>query len=223
MRRKILKVLAGLILGLIVAVLAGWTYVGYASTKGIETPAYTVVAEGKGYEVRAYAPYIRAEVTLKGGYRDTLYGGFRKVADYIFGNNTRRTEVAMTAPVLSEPAPSENIAMTAPVLSEPAGDAYTISFIMPSSYTLDTLPQPNNDQVKLHAVPETRFAVASFGGYATESRCADKTARLQEQLRADGLVAAGPPIVAQYDPPWTPPYMRRNEIQIPLADPPSAG
>lgn len=218
MRRRILKVLAGLLLGVVLVALAAWTYVGYASTRGIETPAYTLAAEGNGYEVREYAPYIRAEVTLQGAYRDTLYGGFRNVADYIFGNNTTRSAVAMTAPVLQEPAGSETIAMTAPVLHEQEGGAYTVSFIMPSSYTMDTLPQPNNDKVKLRAVPKTRFAVLGFGGYATERRSARKTAWLQERLTADGLLPAGPPIVAQYDPPWTPPYMRRNEIQIPLKD-----
>lgn len=218
MRRRILKVLAGLLLGGVLVALAAWTYVGYASTRGIETPAYTLAAEGNGYEVREYAPYIRAEVTLQGAYRDTLYGGFRNVADYIFGNNTTRSAVAMTAPVLQEPAGSETIAMTAPVLHEQEGSAYTVSFIMPSSYTLETLPQPNNDKVKLRAVPKTRFAVLKFGGYATERRSARKTAWLQERITAAGLLPAGPPIVAQYDPPWTPPYMRRNEIQIPLKD-----
>jgi hypothetical protein len=234
MRRRIFKVLAGLLLGVVLVALAAWTYVGYASTRDIETPAYTLAAEGNGYEVREYAPYIRAEVTLQGAYRDTLYGGFRNVADYIFGNNTTRSAVAMTAPALQEPAGSETIAMTAPVLQEPAasediamtapvlneqeGGAYTVSFIMPSSYTMETLPQPNNDKVKLRAVPKTRFAVLNFGGYATERRSARKTAWLQERLTADGLLPAGPPIVAQYDPPWTPPYMRRNEIQIPLKD-----
>lgn len=199
-----------------VLALAGWSAVGYASTKDIEEPAYTVAAEKDGYEIREYAGYIRGEVTLEGKYRETLYDGFRNVADYIFGNNTARGEIAMTAPVMQETA-SQKIAMTAPVLQDQQGDGrYTVAFVMPSSFTMETLPRPNNPAVTLREVPRQRFAVLKFGWYATEDRAAKKIEKLKGHLTRDGLVAAGEPIVAQYDPPWTPPFMRRNEIHIPL-------
>ena len=216
MKRRLLKIMAGLAVGIAVALVGAWTAVGYMSTKGIEEPEYSVVEKRRGYEIREYAPYIRAEVTLEGAYRDTLYGGFRQVADYIFGNNTKSEKVAMTAPVIQEK--SEKIAMTAPVIQE-AGEGrntYTVAFVMPKEYTLETLPKPNNPNVAFREVPARRFAVLKFGGYATERRVERKKAQLAKSLERDGLKGAGTEIVAQYDPPWTPFYMRRNEIQVPL-------
>ena len=208
--------------GVVVAVLLGtWTAVGYSSTKDIETPAYEVVREASNYEVRDYAPCIRAEVTLEGEYRETMYGGFRQVADYIFGNNAKQNKIAMTAPVVQEPAaaPSEKIAMTAPVVQEPASEdgRYTIAFIMPSEYTMETLPTPKNDAVTLREVPGERVAVISFRGYATKGAVKRKTDKLLKALDKDGLQPSGAVRVAQYDPPWTPPFMRTNEIQVPIA------
>ncbi len=203
--------------GVIVAVLLGvWTAVGYRDTRGIETPKYTVERKTRDFEVRKYAPQIRAEVVMDGDYRESLYDGFRHLADYIFGNNTTQSGIAMTAPVLSEQ--SAKIAMTAPVLHERQGaaDAYVIAFIMPSEYTLDTLPQPRNDKVSLREIPGSRYAAYRFGGYATKGRAKRLTARLDAAIAREGLTAKGAPAVAQYNPPWTPPYMRRNEILIPI-------
>lgn len=216
MKRRLIRIMTGVAVGIAVALVGAWTAVGYMSTKDIEEPAHTVVDKKKGYEIREYAPYIRAEVTLEGAYRDTLYGGFRQVADYIFGNNTKSEKVAMTAPVIQEK--SEKIAMTAPVIQE-AGEGkntYTVAFVMPKEYTLETLPKPNNPNVAFREVPARRFAVLKFGGYATERRVERKKAQLFKSLDRDGVKAAGTALVAQYDPPWTPFYMRRNEIQVPL-------
>lgn len=215
-RGRIRKVGLGIAAGVLVVFFGAWTAVGVASTKGIETPAHTLVEKRGAYEIRDYAGYIRAEVTLRGGYRDTLYGGFREVAGYIFGDNTGAADIAMTAPVLQEGAP-EKIAMTAPVLQEDKGDAYTVSFVMPAKYTLDSLPKPNNPNVVLREVPPARYAVARFGGYAWERKALRRVAALEKRLAADGLVATGPAIIAQYDPPWTPFFMRKNEVQIPIA------
>lgn len=210
------RIMGAIIAGAVVVLFGAWTVVGYTSTKDIETPQYTVVREADGYEIREYGGYIRAEVTLQGAYRETLYGGFREVADYIFGNNTGSADIAMTAPVISEK--SQKIAMTAPVLQEKgsAESSYTVAFIMPRAYTMASLPRPNNPNVQLREVPPQRFAVLEFGGYATERRAQRKIERLQEALDRDGVVTAGSPIVAQYDPPWTPFYMRHNEIQVPV-------
>ena len=202
MKRRLLKIMAGLAVGIAVALVGAWTAVGYMSTKGIEEPEYSVVEKRRGYEIREYAPYIRAEVTLEGAYRDTLYGGFRQVADYIFGNNTKSEKEAMTAPVIQEAGEGKN--------------TYTVAFVMPKEYTLETLPKPNNPNVAFREVPARRFAVLKFGGYATERRVERKKAQLAKSLERDGLKGAGTEIVAQYDPPWTPFYMRRNEIQVPL-------
>ena len=204
--------------GVLVFIFGAWSAVGYLSTKGIETPQYEVVRQADGYEIREYRPQIRAEVTVSGAYDEAINTGFRKVADYIFGNNTSSAKVSMTAPVLSEAGSgdSRKIAMTAPVVhgGDAAGETHTIAFVMPGEYTMDTLPQPNNAEVTLREIPSQRFAVLGFRGYATERRVGKKTARLEEALKRDGVAVSGEPAVAQYDPPWTPPYMRENEIWI---------
>jgi len=221
MLRRLGRIAMGTMAVIVVVLVCAWCMVGYASTKGIEKPKYEVLSKADGYEIREYAAYIRAEVTLPGKYRETLDGGFRQVADYIFGNNTKREDIPMTAPVLSEKSAakeSEKIPMTAPVLHERSteGESFTIAFIMPSKYTMETLPQPNNPDVRLREVPKQRFAVVKFSWYATKDRVERKTERLKAAMERDGLKPAGEPIVAQYNPPWTPPFMRRNEIQIPI-------
>jgi len=214
MQRSVKAIMAGVLIAIPIALIGAWMAVGYATVKDIETPKYSVAEKKKGYEIRAYDKYIRAEVTLEGEYRDTLYSGFRQVADYIFGNNQARSSIAMTAPVIQER--SEKIAMTAPVIQEKGGQArtYTVAFIMPSAYSMETLPLPVNEAIRLREVPPKRFAVLKFSGYATEKRAARKTKTLLDFLKRDGISARGEPIVAQYNPPWTPPFMRRNEIQV---------
>jgi len=188
------------VVGLFVVLIGAWIAIGYASTRGIEEPAFTIVKTLPSYEIREYGPQIRAEVTIPGEYRETLYAGFRQIADYIFGNNTARKEVAMTAPVLQERSTREN--------------AYTVAFIMPREYSLESLPRPNNPAVTLRETPPMRYAVLRFSGYATEKRAQAKTAALLGALERDGIHPVSDPVVAQYNPPWTPPFMRRNEIQV---------
>jgi hypothetical protein len=203
--------------GVIVALLGGWMLAGYLPTKGIETPKYELVTKAKGYELRSYAPHIVAEVEVSGSYGDTMNQGFRKVADYIFGNNTAKGSIAMTAPVIHEKQPaSEKIAMTSPVLHEKAGDGgkYRLAFVMPSKYTLETLPKPNNAEVTLRAVPEKKYAVRRFSGYATEAKVERETKKLVDALKRDNITPASAPSSAQYNPPWTPPFMRRNEVMV---------
>ena len=206
--------LMAIIGSVVIGLLGLWTLSGYLSTRGIETLRYTVLQKADGYEVREYPGHVVAEITLPGGFHETMYAGFRKVADYIFGNNSPEQKIAMTAPVIHEK--SETIPMTAPVLHEPApsSGAYTLSFVMPSSYAMNALPKPNNPDVRLREVQKTRMAVLAFSGYASERRTANKTAQLQDSLRRAGVHSVGGPVLAQYDPPWTPPYMRHNEIQI---------
>ena len=203
------------LVGMIVLLLA-WSVVGYMSNSGVAEPVYSVEKQAPDYEVRFYAPHLRAEVSLEGGYRETLYGGFQRLADFIFGNNTASQKVDMTAPVISES--SQKIAMTAPVLSETseAGSRRIISFIMPREYSLETLPRPNNPEVTIRKIDEQRVAALRFGGYATEDRANRKIQRLKAALERDGVKLTGEAQVAQYNPPWTPPWMRRNEILIPV-------
>ncbi len=203
--------------GVVVALLGGWILAGYLPTRNIETPKYELVSKAKGYEVRQYAPHVIAEVEVSGSYGESLNQGFRKVADYIFGNNTAKGAISMTAPVLHEKqASSEKISMTAPVLHEQAGakGTYKLAFVMPSKYTLDTLPKPNNSEVSLRLVPQKKYAVRSYGGYATEGKLERETKKLLDAVKRDNLTTTGTPVSAQFNPPWTPPFMRHNEVMV---------
>ena len=202
----------------LLAALALWTIGSYLAIRNIEEPSYTVLERRVGYEIRQYDSYIVAETEITGTYEEALGGGFRLIADYIFGNNTSKTSISMTAPVLE--TTSEKIAMTVPVATT-VGESLTrnVSFVLPSKYTLDTLPTPNNPQVTLRAVPATTVAALRFTWYATESRVAAKKALLEELITTDGYIISAPAQVAQYNPPLSMPLTRRNEILIPITDP----
>ncbi len=204
-----------------------WMVVGLVSVAGIETPEYEVVSRHEGYEIREYEPYIAAEVTMEGDFRRAMNGGFRTLADYIFGNNakagagdtTDSESIAMTAPVIEREAPSENIAMTAPVTEQQTkSGARVVSFIMPSEYTMETIPKPNNPDVTLVEMPAQRFAAHRFSGRVPLKKADTKKQFLLDALTRDGVATEGAPMLAQYNPPWTPPFMRRNEVLILVKD-----
>lgn len=187
----------------------------------IESPRYEVVSTHDGFEVRRYASRLVAEVEVTGNGREASNAGFRLLADYIFGNNTARSSIAMTAPV-DRRATSEAIAMTAPVdrravEGEDDDERWVITFTMPSRYTLDTLPVPNDARVHIRELPPTHHAAVRFSGAPSEARVRERMAELARAVEAAGLEAAGvPPTYARYDPPWTLPMLRRNEILLEL-------
>lgn len=205
--------------------IAAWMIVGMASVAGIETPEYSVIEKSDGYEVREYAPHILAQVTVNGEFENSLNAGFRKVADYIFGNNTAKKsegaggaeKIAMTAPVIEQKAVSEKVAMTAPVIEqEKSVSERIVAFVMPKSYTLETLPAPNNPEIKLIEIPKKRYAALKFSGWVDEKKAVAKKRELAGALERNKLETVGEPMLAQYNPPWTPPFMRKNEILIEL-------
>lgn len=183
----------------------------------IETPRYAVELHDGPIEVRRYAPLLAAEVRVSGERTQAINQGFRLLADYIFGGNSASQKVAMTAPVTqSKP---EKIAMTAPVTQQSAGAAgmWAVRFIMPAQYTRETIPTPLNAAVALVEEPARRFAAIRFKGFAEAAALVRKESALRDFLAARGLEPAGPAVYAYYDPPWTLPFLRRNEILIPLA------
>jgi len=195
-----------------------WTAGSYLAVMNLEEPAYTVTEKKDGYEIRRYEPYIIAKTEVSGDYQQALTQGFGRIADYIFGNNTAQTKIAMTVPVLENT--SEKIAMTVPVnTSLENNSSRTVSFVLPSKYTRDTLPTPNNNQVVLEAVPAQTVAALRFNWYATADRAAAKKEELERLLAKNQLVIKGPVQVAQYNPPLSMPIMRRNEILIPINEP----
>ena len=183
-----------------------------------EEPVFKLVLQAEAFEVREYPALIAAEVSVGGDRSEAVNSGFRLLAGYIFGGNTRSQSIAMTAPVIQAPPAGEKIAMTAPVTQTGNADAWVIRFIMPGSYTLDTLPTPNDPKVQLKALPPSRVAVVRFSGLAHEADIEQKTAELNDFIAANHLRPAGPPSLARYNPPWTLWFLRRNEIMIPLLD-----
>ncbi len=201
---------------LLLGLLIGLAILG-TPTMAIEEPKYTVALHEGAFEIRDYQAAVAAEVTVTGNQKSAVSKGFRLLAGYIFGGNTRRQSIAMTAPVAQQPA-GEKIAMTAPVSQTPYDGAWVVRFTMPAGYTLETLPQPDNPKVKLRNVPPARFAVIRFSGYASESSVAAKTAELKAFIESHHLQAIGPASLAQYNPPWTLWFMRRNEVMIELQE-----
>jgi hypothetical protein len=141
---------------------------------------------------------------------------FKTLFGYISGNNRSRQKVEMTAPV-SQQANREQIKMTAPVGQQPAGDKWAVSFMMPASYTLETLPIPENHKVTLRQVPGRRMAVVRYTGFWSEKGYLDNKLKLEAWIRENELTTVGDPIWARYNPPFTPWFLRRNEILIPVA------
>lgn len=182
-----------------------------------EEPAFTVSMKEGAFEVRSYPALVAAQVNVTGTRDEASSAGFKLLAGYIFGGNTRRQSIAMTAPVVQAQSGSEKIAMTAPVIQSPMpgqSGAWTVRFIMPAAYTLDTLPTPNDAKVQLMLLPPARFAAVTFSGLARENDVALRTAELNVYIKSQALQAVGPPALARYNPPWTPWFMRRNEVLV---------
>lgn len=192
----------------------------------IEEPSYQVLKQSEPFELRQYESQLIAEVTVQGSLSEASNKGFRLVADYIFGNNqvshaasNQSEKIAMTAPVVIE-AQSSKIAMTAPVVVEKKGASeqqqWTLYFVMPKSYRMDNLPKPNNPQVQIKEIKNKKVAVIRFSGWVDEEKLADRTAELQTWMKQEQLMAIGDPQLARYNPPWTLPWWRRNEVFIPV-------
>ena len=151
----------------------------------VEQPAYTVARSFEDVEIRDYPPMVVAEVEVTGERKAAINAGFRQIADYIFGNNSPAQKIPMTAPVTQQAG--EKIAMTAPVTQQSAGGSWKVRFIMPSSYTMDVLPRPNNPSVKLVSLPAERFAAIRFSGLAGDEAIARFKQRLLDRLPSRGL------------------------------------
>lgn len=198
---------------IVLAVCVLWSLWGYFSSR-VEQAKYALVRKADGYEIRTYAPHIEAQATMSGSYTESLNNGFMIVAGYIFGGNEKRQPIAMTAPVIAQQPASQAIAMTAPVLATGSGDSRVIAFVMPSSYTLDSLPVPKDPRVKLVAVPEKTMAVRRFSWFRNDARIHSMEQKLLAALARDGVQVVGSPSFAGYNAPWTPPWMTRNEVLV---------
>ena len=181
----------------------------------IEEPKYDVVREYDAFEVREYAPYLVAEVVVPGPAEEAGNQGFRILAGYIFGRNRGERKIPMTAPVAQSREPAK-IEMTAPVTQAPVDGGYVVQFTMPGEYTLETLPEPLDPQVKLKEIPGSRFAVIRYSGTWSERNYAEHLETLERAVEAAGLRTTGNPVYARYNAPFVPWFMRRNEIWLRL-------
>ena len=189
-----------------------------ANAMAIEEPRYEVLASTDDYEVRRYDSYIIAETDVEGTYKTAGNKAFRILAGYIFGDNQAAEKMAMTAPVGSRPADdSVKMKMTAPVTSAPGNDeadSFTYSFVMESRYSLETLPVPNDPRVRIRVVPERTMAVHRYSGTWSEDNYLKHERVLLDALADDGISTRGAPVSARYNAPFTPWFMRRNEVMI---------
>jgi effector-binding domain-containing protein len=177
-----------------------------------ETPKYTVTKKQGGIEIRQYSGYIQAEVTVVAeDYKSAISNGFNVLAGYIFGNNVSRQKIKMTTPV--QASQSEKIAMTTPV-TVTGEDRFTVAFIMPSEYTLETLPQPKDDRIQFKLIPAHQMAAIRFSGYFQQGRIQKNKNRLSHWLEELDVETEGDFIIAGYNPPWVPGFFARNEVLI---------
>lgn len=199
-------------------------------------PSYTLLEQLDDFELRNYAPKIIAQTEVTGDYDAASRKGFKILANYIFGNNSvsstedakNSAKINMTAPVIMKPSDgvgddrsddkandtSAKISMTAPVSMQKSEGNWQVSFVMPENYTMATIPKPNNSAITLIEVPEVRYAVIKFSGLAGEKKVAEKTSELQQWMLTKKLTPIATPELARYNPPWTLPFMRRNEVMI---------
>ncbi|MFN0002682.1 MAG: SOUL family heme-binding protein [Pseudohongiellaceae bacterium] len=209
--------------------LAGLCLLFASSVMAIEEPKYIVIESAKPFELRQYESMIVAEAYVDGDMSDAGGKGFSLIAGYIFGKNQSKTKliddqpgsekIAMTAPVTmeSKKGASEKIAMTAPVTMEAEKtnpNQWRMSFVMPSQYTLASLPTPISPEVKLIEIPPQKKAVITYTGFNSEQKTQEKAQELRVWMKSKNLNPTGEPQLARYNPPWTLPFLRRNEVML---------
>lgn len=195
-----------------------------AMAADVEEPKYTLLAQTGDFELRRYDEQLVAQTWVSGDQREASRAGFKVLADYIFGNNTAPTggssKISMTAPVTMQPnnnngdSDSQKIAMTAPVSMQQNDGKWRVQFTMPSKYTMQTLPKPNNPDVEIVEVPAQTYGVIKFSGFTGSEKVDKKTQELQGWMQSKNLTPTGDPELARYDEPWTLPFLRRNEVMI---------
>lgn len=194
--------------------LAGCSAFGIRSD--IEQPAYEVIdSPAETLEVRRYAPRVAAEATVEAeATEDGRNAAFRLLFDYISGANREAAKIAMTAPVETA-EPGQEIAMTVPVETvESAGGQTRMRFFLPATYSRVTPPAPTDSRVRIVTLPEQTLAVLRFSGSRSEERIEAKSETLLAALRATDWRPTAEPVAQLYDPPWTLPFFRRNEVAV---------
>jgi len=181
-----------------------------------EEPDFKILSEEGEFQIREYDQKIIAQVEVEGDFDEASSKGFKLLADYIFGNNLLDGEskkISMTAPVEMSPL-AENLIMTSSIMDDQINNKWSINFVMPQEYSLDTLPKPNNSQVNIIEVPKEKYAVIIFSGLVRESSYTEKVELLSNYLEENSFKQQGAIKIARYNPPWTLPFFRRNELMV---------
>ena len=200
---------------LLVALVVGAAAVGPIMSM-VEQPNYNVLVSKGKIEIRTYQSMMIAEVQVNGQRYDSINSGFSLLADYIFGNNKVQEKIKMTSPV--EQQASSKIAMTAPVEQQKENDSWKINFIMPKKYKMDTLPLPVNDRVKIKEIPSKQYVAIKFSGRNSNSNIEEHEKKLLDYIKEKNLKVKPVPKYAFYNPPWTLPILRRNEVMFELIE-----
>jgi len=196
---------------------AVFALLGAGNAMAVEEAEYTVVLKEERFEVRQYKPHIVAETIVDGDFEDAGDEAFGRLFKYISGNNKSRQKVEMTAPV-GQAAESQKINMTSPVGQKQVEGRWVVSFMMPASFTLETLPEPKDQNVVLRQVPARHMAAVRYSGFWSEEGYMRNKAKLEAWIDEKGFITVGEPVWARYNPPFMPWFLRRNEILIPIDD-----
>jgi len=188
---------------------------GGCNTVGLEKAKYSVLEKQGRFELRQYESSIVAETVAEADFAEAGNIAFGRLYKYISGENRTKESIPMTAPVGQE-VRSERIAMTAPVGQERSGDKWVVSFLMPSKYTMKTLPEPVNPAVTMREIPARKMAAVRYSGTWSRKRYEERRARLEKFVSGKGWKIQGEPVFARYDPPFQLPFLRRNEVLIPV-------
>ena len=208
-----MKTLGYILVGLTIFTVSALIFVNPATA--IEKAKYTILEKEDDFELRQYEAQVVAETYVEGSLKDSGNDGFRRLYAYISGDNKKKQSISMTAPVGQE-AGSQNIPMTAPVSQEKKDGQWRITFLMPGEYSLETLPEPLDERVKLKEEPGRLMAAVRYSGTWSEKGFKENKALLEEFIEKRGLTKIGPAIWARYDPPFMPWFLRRNEVLIPI-------
>ena len=178
-----------------------------------ERQAYDILTRFQGFELRRYPAHLVAEVEVDSSFTDAGNQAFGLLVAFISGRNSTRCKVAMTAPVLQEQA-SARIAMTSPVVQESGGKPgrQVVAFVMPAQFTVDTLPTPTDPRIRVRELPTQLAAAKSFTGRWSEQIYSAQLSELRSAVSQAGLEIIGQPRFARFDPPWTPWFLRHNEV-----------
>jgi hypothetical protein len=190
-------------------------FIGAIPAMATEEAPYTVLKTDDIFELREYPSQVLAEIIVDGDLEDAGNKAFRPLFRYISGDNRSRGKIAMTAPV-SQEQKGEKISMTAPVSQQKTQGKWAVSFMMPASYTLETLPTPNDPDIKLRQVPASRVAAVRYSGFWSEEQYLRHKEKLEKWIKENRYTVSGEPVWARYNPPFTLWFMRRNEILIPV-------